>query len=294
MARYAPSGHLVFARGGSLFAVAFDPRALSLRGSPVKVVDGVATDVGSGAVQFAISEGGALLWTPGGSSASYELVWVDRQGAETKTPARPRALQRGRALAGRHARGARRRPGRRLRPVGRRPPARRRHPADVRRVGHATRLQPRRLPDRLRHTATGRARKPRADRLEAGRRQPARRGPGRRRAQPRAECLHPRRPHARLRRPTAERPGAGRVHAAAHAAAQAAASRRGAVHEGPGGRVARRPLARVRLQRERPARRLRASVPVGRRPLPDLGRQAAPSRAGATTAASCSTGRATS
>ena len=85
MARYAPSGHLVFARGGSLFAVPLDTRTLSLRGSPVKVVDGVATDVGSGAVQFALAASGALLWTPGGSTASYELVWVDRQGGETKT-----------------------------------------------------------------------------------------------------------------------------------------------------------------------------------------------------------------
>ncbi len=89
MARYSASGQLVFARGGSLFAVPFDPRSLSLRGSPVKVLDGVATDVGSGAVQFALSASGALLWTPGGSTASYELVWVDRQGAETKTQLAP-------------------------------------------------------------------------------------------------------------------------------------------------------------------------------------------------------------
>ena len=55
----------------------------------MKVVDGVATDVGSGAVQFALSASGALLWTPGGSTASYELVWVDRQGSRDQDPAPP-------------------------------------------------------------------------------------------------------------------------------------------------------------------------------------------------------------
>jgi len=89
MARYSPSGHLVFARGGSLFALPFDPRTLEVRGSPTRVVEGVATDVGSGAAQFALARNGAALWTPGGSTASYELVWVDRQGAETKTQIPP-------------------------------------------------------------------------------------------------------------------------------------------------------------------------------------------------------------
>jgi serine/threonine-protein kinase len=91
MARYAGSGHLVFARGGSLFAVGFDPRSLQVKGSPVKVLDGVATDVASGAVQFALSASGALLWAPGEGRGHFELVWVDRQGKETKSPIEPGA-----------------------------------------------------------------------------------------------------------------------------------------------------------------------------------------------------------
>ena len=82
-ARYSPSGHLVFARGGSLFAVAFDPRSLEVRGNPMQVVHSVATNVGSGAVQFSIAGTGAALWAPGGLSASYEIVWVDRDGVES-------------------------------------------------------------------------------------------------------------------------------------------------------------------------------------------------------------------
>jgi len=88
-ARYSPSGHLVFARGGSLFAVAFDPRSLEVRGNPVEVVRGVATNVGSGAVQFAISQSGAAVWAPGGLSGSYDIVWVDRDGVESPVPIPP-------------------------------------------------------------------------------------------------------------------------------------------------------------------------------------------------------------
>jgi len=82
-ARYAPGGHLVLARGGALFALAFDPETLETRGSPRQIVQGVATNVGSGAVQFAIAQNGAALWAPGGLSAEYRIVWVDRQGVET-------------------------------------------------------------------------------------------------------------------------------------------------------------------------------------------------------------------
>ncbi len=82
-ARYAPGGHLVFARGGALFAVAFDPKTLAVRGSPRQVVQGVSTNVGSGAVQFALAQNGAALWAPGGLSSAYRIVWVDRHGVES-------------------------------------------------------------------------------------------------------------------------------------------------------------------------------------------------------------------
>jgi Tol biopolymer transport system component len=85
-AHYAPGGHLVFARGGSLYSIAFDEKALSIRGAPMTVAQGVATDVGSGAVQFAISASGDAIWAPGGKTASYHLVWMDRSGAESPVP----------------------------------------------------------------------------------------------------------------------------------------------------------------------------------------------------------------
>jgi Tol biopolymer transport system component len=86
-ARNAVGGHLVFARGGALYAVAFDEKSLSIRGAPTRVAQGVATDVGSGAVQFSIATtSGAAIWAPGGNTASYRLVWVDRSGAEAAVP----------------------------------------------------------------------------------------------------------------------------------------------------------------------------------------------------------------
>jgi dipeptidyl aminopeptidase/acylaminoacyl peptidase len=86
---YSPSGHLVFARGGSIFAVPFDARKMEVQGSPVQVIQGVATDVGSGAVQFTMSTSGSALWTPGGTTASYDLVWLDAHGAESSAPIPP-------------------------------------------------------------------------------------------------------------------------------------------------------------------------------------------------------------
>jgi len=83
MARYAPGGHLVFARGGTLYTVDLDPKTLEVRGAPLEIAKGVSTNVGSGAVQFALSPNGAALWAPGGLTASYRVVWVDRAGVES-------------------------------------------------------------------------------------------------------------------------------------------------------------------------------------------------------------------
>src|SRR6202043_4122011 len=47
--RYAPSGHLVYAQGGSLMAVPFDPQRLAVTGAAVPVVEGVLQSTFSGA-----------------------------------------------------------------------------------------------------------------------------------------------------------------------------------------------------------------------------------------------------
>ena len=80
-ARYAPTGHLVYARAGALFAVPFDLARLEVTGTAVHLLDGVATAPEGGAAQFVFSQGGSLVYVPGGSTqVDHTLLWVDRQG----------------------------------------------------------------------------------------------------------------------------------------------------------------------------------------------------------------------
>jgi hypothetical protein len=85
----APGGHLVFARGGSLYAVTFDSRSLEVGGNPFLVEQGVATDVASGAAQFALARSGEAVWAPGSAASSSQVVWVDRNKVETIVPIPP-------------------------------------------------------------------------------------------------------------------------------------------------------------------------------------------------------------
>src|SRR5262249_31939912 len=83
-ARYLPTGHLVYAVGGTLFAVAFDARRLELKGERVPVVEGVrrAPPAASGAAHYSVSASGSLVYVPGpasNSAAQVDLVFSDRK-----------------------------------------------------------------------------------------------------------------------------------------------------------------------------------------------------------------------
>jgi Tol biopolymer transport system component len=81
MARYVPTGHLIFAREGVLYAVGFDPGSLTTHGKPMAVLSGVAGDKTTGAAHFAIAGDGTLAYVPGSATSSLRrLVWVDRSG----------------------------------------------------------------------------------------------------------------------------------------------------------------------------------------------------------------------
>ncbi len=81
-ARYLPSGHLVFGRGGSLFAVPFDVERLELTGEAVPVMDRVALESLFGNVYAAFANNGTVAFVPGNDLARGRLAWVDRQGNE--------------------------------------------------------------------------------------------------------------------------------------------------------------------------------------------------------------------
>jgi len=81
--RYASSGHLIYAQGGSLMAVPFDPQRLAITGTAVPVVEGVLQSPVSGAAQYSFSATGSLVYVSGGvQSAQSRLLWVSRNGAE--------------------------------------------------------------------------------------------------------------------------------------------------------------------------------------------------------------------
>ncbi|MGH7536403.1 MAG: hypothetical protein ACREMG_12610, partial [Gemmatimonadales bacterium] len=91
LARYAPSGHLIYARAGALMAVPFDLRRMEVTGEPVPLVEGVR-QASTGAAQFALAGLTWLAYVPGGLQPNEgSLVLVDRQGkaAPLPAPARP-------------------------------------------------------------------------------------------------------------------------------------------------------------------------------------------------------------
>ncbi len=78
-AHYVSTGHLVYARAGTLYAVPFDAETLRVTGSPVAVLEGVAEDQTTGVSQFTVSATGSLAYIPGGLRRT-DVVWVDRRG----------------------------------------------------------------------------------------------------------------------------------------------------------------------------------------------------------------------
>jgi Tol biopolymer transport system component len=71
---YAPPGHLLFIRQGSLFAQGFDVTRGELAGDPVPVADSVTHG-------FSVSETGVLAYRTGGPNRR-RLAWFDRSGKE--------------------------------------------------------------------------------------------------------------------------------------------------------------------------------------------------------------------
>ena len=76
-ARYVPTGHIVYALGGTLFAIPFDTKRLEVAGDPVPIVEGVrrtATGASAGAAQFSFSDTGSLVYIPGAAGVSGRMA----------------------------------------------------------------------------------------------------------------------------------------------------------------------------------------------------------------------------
>jgi Tol biopolymer transport system component len=109
-ARYLQTGHILYAVGGVVFAVRFDPVKQAVLSEPVPVLEGVRRTPGVGAATLLLdtSATGTLLYIPGPTStttAERALALADRSGAVTRLAIPPgpyvhvRASRDGRRLA---------------------------------------------------------------------------------------------------------------------------------------------------------------------------------------------------
>jgi DNA-binding winged helix-turn-helix (wHTH) protein len=76
-ALYAPSGHLLFIKDGTLVAQPFNSGARELTGSPVPLAERVAYNASTARGVFALSQNGVLMYQTVGDT---QLVWFDRAG----------------------------------------------------------------------------------------------------------------------------------------------------------------------------------------------------------------------
>jgi eukaryotic-like serine/threonine-protein kinase len=77
----------VYARGGNLLAVRFDPKRLEVTGQPFTVLEGVLMSLNSGVANYDISASGDLIYVPGiADKGERTLVWVDRDGKAEPLP----------------------------------------------------------------------------------------------------------------------------------------------------------------------------------------------------------------
>ncbi|MHC4557797.1 MAG: protein kinase domain-containing protein [Planctomycetota bacterium] len=78
-ARYAPTGHLLYAQSGTLMAAPFDLKHLKVGQPREPVIEGLKQKIRSGYAPFSFSRDGFLYYVRGGEwLARRNLVWVDR------------------------------------------------------------------------------------------------------------------------------------------------------------------------------------------------------------------------
>ena len=91
-ARYLADGHLVFGRGGLVFAARFDARRVEVTSSTVPVLQGVRRSAINGTAHFSVSDTGSLIYLPGPTGVGerrVDLVLADRNGSVERVPLPP-------------------------------------------------------------------------------------------------------------------------------------------------------------------------------------------------------------
>ena len=79
--RYVPTGHVLFVDGDAVFAMPFDADRLERTGSPMPVLEGVASFPPGGQAQYHVSDTGLLIYRPGSDELDpFSISWADRSG----------------------------------------------------------------------------------------------------------------------------------------------------------------------------------------------------------------------
>lgn len=87
--RYVQSGHVVFIRNGTLFAVPFDRDRLEVTGNAVPIIEGLTAGGVTGGAQISASASGGLVYLPGSSVTGVPVSWLERDGKTTPLRAAP-------------------------------------------------------------------------------------------------------------------------------------------------------------------------------------------------------------
>jgi Tol biopolymer transport system component len=80
-AAYAAPGYLLFVRGETLFAQAFDARKLQTTAEPIPMVEGMRVNASNARAAFSVSPAGVLTYRTGTATFPVQLTWFDRSGA---------------------------------------------------------------------------------------------------------------------------------------------------------------------------------------------------------------------
>jgi serine/threonine-protein kinase len=83
---FSASGHIIFGRSGDIIAAPFDLENLRITGDPVPVLENVQTNLSSGAMNYAISQSGTIIYATDAGSASdskRSVLNVDLAGNAT-------------------------------------------------------------------------------------------------------------------------------------------------------------------------------------------------------------------
>ncbi len=90
--KYVRSGHLVFLRDRTLFAVPFDVQRMEVTGSEVPVVEEVSILGPAGTADYSVSDTGLLAYFAGAGSQGTTLAWADRSGVSKPLPGQSQQL----------------------------------------------------------------------------------------------------------------------------------------------------------------------------------------------------------